>query len=193
MLIQPYSSLLSLPAKCRVIPVVESRVQFVQAMDTARVGAVLLRYCNLFEFPSILDRAHRRGLAVYVNVDHIDGIHPDSAGLRYLAEQLRITGIISNHPRVLAQGKDFGLETILRIFAVDSTGLELALDSVDRDSVDILDVSPALVIPHSIPTLATPLPLPFMGSGLIYTSKQVQAVLDTGALGVAVSRPELWT
>jgi glycerol uptake operon antiterminator len=128
-----------------------------------------------------------------VNIDHIDGIYPDAAGLRYMAEQLRITGIISNHPRVLAQGKDFGLETVQRIFAVDSTGLELALDSVDTRYVDVLDVSPALVIPHVIPFLAEPLPLPFIGSGLIYTSKQVQAVLDAGALGVAVFRPELWT
>jgi glycerol-3-phosphate responsive antiterminator len=44
-----------------------------------------------------------------------------------------------------------------------------------------------------IPNLATPLPLPFVASGLIYTAAQVQAVLRCGALGVAVSRPELWT
>jgi len=193
MLTQSYRSLLSLPAKCRVIPVVENRVQFVQAFDTARVSAVLLRHCNLFEFSSLFERTRQRGLSVYVNIDHIDGIHPDAAGLRYMAEQLRITGIISNHPRVLAQGKDFGLETVQRIFAVDSTGLELALDSVDTRYVDVLDVSPALVIPHVIPSLAEPLPLPFIGSGLIYTSKQVQAVLNAGALGVAVFHPELWT
>jgi glycerol uptake operon antiterminator len=193
MLVQSYKSLLSLPAKCKIIPVVENRVQFLHAFDATGVGGVLLRHCSLFDVSSLLERAHQRGLAVYVNVDHIDGIHPDAAGLRYLAEQLRVTGIISNHSRILALGKDFGLETVQRIFAVDSTGLEMALESVDQQYVDVLDISPALVVPHVIPYLSTPLPLPFIASGLIYTTKQVQAVLKCGALGVAVSRPELWT
>ncbi len=193
MLVQSCQSLLSLPAKCKLIPVVENRVQFLHALDTTGIGAILLRHCSLFEVSSLLERAQQRGLAVYVNVDHIDGIHPDAAGMRYLVEQLRVTGIISNHTRILAQGKEFGLETIQRIFAVDSTGLEMALDSVDQQYIDVLDVSPALVVPHVIPYLSAPLPLPFIASGLIYTTGQVQAVLKCGALGVAVSRPELWT
>ncbi|HAE83211.1 MAG TPA: hypothetical protein DCK85_07465, partial [Ktedonobacter sp.] len=48
--------------------------------------------------------AHRRKLSVYVNVDHIDGIHADAAGLRYLAEYLQVTGVISTYPRILSQG-----------------------------------------------------------------------------------------
>jgi glycerol uptake operon antiterminator len=193
MLVQSYRSLLSLPAKCRLIPVVENRVQFLRIFDAPNTGALFLRHCNLFEIASLMERAQQRGLAIYVNVDHIDGVHPDAAGLRYLAEQLRVTGIISNHPRILAQGKDYGLETVQRIFAVDSTGLEMAIDSVDQQYIDVLDISPALVVPHLIPNLATPLPLPFVASGLISTAKQVQEVLKCGARGVAVSRPELWT
>ncbi len=128
--------------------------------------------------------------SIYVNVDHIDGIHPDTAGLRYLAHQLHIAGIVSSNPRILALGKSFDLETVQRLFAVDSTGLEAALESVDTHHVDLLDISPALVIPYVVSQ--TPLPLPFMGSGLISTFQQVQAVLRAGALHVAVARPELW-
>jgi len=125
---------------------------------------------------------------VYVNVDHIDGIHADSAGLRYLADTLKVTGIISNNPRILSLCKDFGLEPIQRIYAVDSTGLEMALDSVDTRYVDLLDISPGLVTPY----INAQLPLPFIASGLIHTPQQVQAVLQSGAVGVAVTRPELW-
>jgi glycerol-3-phosphate responsive antiterminator len=56
--------------------------------------------------------------------------------------------------------------------------------------VDLLDISPALVVPYVIPYLATP--LPFIASGLANTSQQVQAILRAGALGVAVIRNELW-
>ncbi len=185
-------SLLNLPAQNRVVPVVETRVQFVQALEISQIRAMLLRHCNLFEFAALLESARRSGCSVYVNIDHIDGIHADAAGLRYIAERLHVTGIVSNHPKVLSIGKQFGLETIQRIFAVDSTGLEMALESVDTSYVDMLDFSPALVVPYMIPQLKSSFPLPFMASGLLYTAEQLQAVLQTGICAIAVNRPELW-
>ena len=140
-------SLLDLTAQCKTIPVIENRVQFVHAFDASQVSAIILRHCNLFEFATLFERARRSGLSIYVNIDHIEGIHADSAGLRYLADHLHVVGVISNNPRTLSLGKQFGLETIQRIFAVDSTGLETALESVDTQHVDLLDISPALVIP----------------------------------------------
>src|SRR5437660_9413710 len=192
MIIQSRRSLLNITSQCKIIPIVESRVQFTQVFDSKHVNSVLLRHCNLFDFTTILSEAQKRSLSVYVNIDHIDGIHADAAGLRYLAEYLQVSGIISNHPRILSSGKSFGLETIQRIFAVDSTGLEMALETVDKAYVDLLDISPALVIPYIVPSLIMSLPLPFIASGLISTPQQVKAVLRSGASGVAVSRPELW-
>jgi glycerol uptake operon antiterminator len=192
MLIQSSRSLLTILAQSKIIPIIENRLQFTQVLDTSHTGSVLLRHCNLFDFTPLLEEAHRRRLAVYVNIDHIDGINADSAGLRYLAQHMRVAGIVSNHPRNLALSKNFGLETIQRIFAVDSTGLEMALETVDSEYVDLLDISPALVVPYVVPSLTPPLPLPFIASGLVQTPQQLEAVLHAGAAGVAVSRPELW-
>lgn len=192
MLTQSSRSLLHLPAQNRVVPVVETRVQFVQVLEMGQVRAMLLRHCNLFEFTALLESAHRCGCSVYVSIDHIDGINADVAGLRYVAERMHVTGIVSNHPKVLSLGKQFGLETIQRIFAVDSTGLDMALESVDVASVDMLDFTPALVVPYILPQLQPSLPLPFMASGLLYTAEQLQAVLRSGARAIAVTRSELW-
>ncbi|HLW00324.1 MAG TPA: glycerol-3-phosphate responsive antiterminator [Ktedonobacterales bacterium] len=192
MLTQSTSPLLSLLKRSKTIPVVETRMQFAQVFDSPHVLAVLLRHCNLFEFKALLEQAHRRKLAIYVNADHIHGIHADAAGLRYLADQFHIAGVVSNHPKILALASSFGLETIQRIFAVDSTGLEIALESIDSDHTDLLEISPALVIPHVIPGLSSPLPLPFIGSGLIQTTQQIQAILRANAAGVIVERSALW-
>ena len=193
MLTRSSRSLLSLPAQCKTIPIIGNQGQFIHALDTSSVRAILLRHCNVFEFARLFEDARQRDLLVYVNVDHIDGINPDAAGLRYLADYLHVVGIVSNNPRILALGKEFGLECIQRIFALDSTGLEATLESVDKRYVDLLDISPALVVPYAIPYLETPLPLPFIASGLANTSQQVQAILRAGALGVAVTRNELWS
>lgn len=192
MLRQSSASLLNRLDNCKTIPVIENRAQFMQVFDSPHIRAILLRHCNLFELSSLVDQAYRRDLSLYVNIDHIDGIHSDAAGLRYLADQFHVAGVISNHPKLLALAKGFGLETIQRIFAVDSTGLEVALETVDRSYTDLLDISPALVIPYVISRLTEPLPLSFIGSGLIQTSQQIQRILHANASGVAVMRKELW-
>ncbi|MBV9258312.1 MAG: glycerol-3-phosphate responsive antiterminator [Ktedonobacteraceae bacterium] len=193
MLTQSCRSLTALQLKYKVIPVVENRVQLAQLLEHSRSKVVLLRHCNLFDFVTLLDTAWQREYTVFVNIDHIDGIYPDSAGLSYLAKRLHITGIVSNHPKILSLGKSFGLETIQRIFAVDSTGLETAVESVDTQYVDLLDISPALVIPSLAADLLRWLPLPFIGSGLISTTRQVEAIVRAGASAVATIRPELWS
>ena len=190
MLTRSSKSLLSVSDRQKIIPVIENRTEFLRALHAPQISIIVLRHCNLLDLRPILDHAFEREVAVYVNVDHIDGIHPDSAGLRFLAHQLHIAGIVSSNPRILTLGKGFELETIQRLFAVDSTGLETALESVDSHHVDLLDISPALVIPYVVSH--TVLPLPFIGSGLISTLQQVQSVLRAGALRVTTARSELY-
>ncbi len=190
MLTRSSKSLLNASDRQKIIPVIENRAEFLRALNAPQISTVLVRHCNLLELRPIVDHALERDMAVYVNVDHIDGIHPDSAGLRFLAHQLHIAGIVSSNSRILALGKGFELETIQRLFAVDSTGVETTLESVDIQTVDLLDISPALVIPYVVSQTA--LPLPFIGSGLISTFQQVQSVLRAGALRVTVTRSELY-
>ncbi len=190
MLTRSSKSLLSVSDRQKIIPVIENRTEFLRALNAPQISTIVLRHCNLLDLRPILDHAFEREVAVYVNVDHIDGIHPDNAGLRFLAHQLHIAGIVSSNPRILTLGKSFELETIQRLFAVDSTGLETALESIDSHHVDLLDISPALVIPYVVSH--TVLPLPFIGSGLISTLQQVQSVLRAGALRVTTARSELY-
>ncbi len=102
MLTRSSRSLLSISDRQKIIPVIENRVQFLRALDAPQNTTIMLRHCNLLELRPLLDHAFEREVAVYVNVDHIDGIHPDTVGLRFLAHQLHIAGIVSsNHPRLL--------------------------------------------------------------------------------------------
>lgn len=176
----------------KVVPIVENRNRFEQALHTPDVDSVVLRHCNPLELTPQLGRAHQRDLQVYVNVDHIDGISADAAGLGFLAQHLHISSIISSNPRTLALAKQCGLQTIQRVFAIDSTGLEAILDAVDVHTVDLLDISPALVVPYIVPHFASLARFPFMASGLIHTAPQVRAILKAGAIKVATVRPELW-
>jgi glycerol uptake operon antiterminator len=190
MLTQSIRSLRSLPTGHKTIPIIENRLQLGRVLEAPRITAILLRRCNLFDFRTMLEHAHKQQLAIYVNIDHIDGIAPDAAGLHYLAHHLHVTGVFSSNVKILAQAKNFGLETVQRIFAVDSTGLEMAFELADEQYIDLLDISPAPVIPYIM--TQTHFPLPFIGTGFISTTQQVQTILRAGAIGVTVSRSELW-
>jgi glycerol uptake operon antiterminator len=192
MLTQSGKSLPGLLVRYKTVPVVSDGLQLRAALASSAARAVMLRHCNPFELLVPLKEACGLGVAIYVYVDHLVGIAPDLVGLRYLREQFHAAGLISHHPRILAQAKSLGLETIQRLFAVDSTGLEAALESVDPAVVDLLDIAPALAIPHVVPYLPAPLPLPFIGSGLLLNARQKEAVLRAGAVGVVVARRELW-
>jgi len=176
----------------KVIPVVENRTQLAQALDHTATRLVMLRHCSLLELGPSLENAHRRGFAIWVNIDHIYGINADEAGIQYIARHFHVQGIVSHNPKTLVLGKSLGLETMQRVYAVDSTGLETALESVDLHYVDILNICPALVIPHIAPYLKETMPLPFIGSGLISTQEQVRRVFQAGAAGVTVLRSDLW-
>ncbi len=185
-----YQSLLTLSTQCKVIPLIENRTQLMRVLNTHNTNAIFLRHCNLFELAGPLEHVQRCSIATYVSIDHTDGIHADSAGLQYLTHTLHIDGIVSSHPRTLALGKALGLETIQRIFALDSTGIEAALESVDTSFVDILDISPALVVPHITSSLRGS--RPFIASSLIQTTQQIHTVLHTGAIAVVVAHDALW-
>jgi glycerol uptake operon antiterminator len=192
MLAQTKRSLVEALSHNKVIPVVENRTQFLTALTMSGHTVIFIRHCDLFELKSLCQQALHQGYALYINVDHISGIHPDMAGLQYLIEHFHITGIISANQKILASGKTLGLETILQIFAADSTGLGSATEMLHTTDVDFFNVSPALVVPSISETLRTLLPRPFIASGLISTRRQIQAVVQAGALGVVVVQPELW-
>jgi glycerol uptake operon antiterminator len=193
MITHMHNSLLDPTVKHKVVPIVENRVQFGQVLEQAGSKVIVLRHCSPFDFSSLLEKASRRDYAVYINVDTVDGIQADMAGLEFLGERFHITGIISHNPKTLALGKELGLETIHRIFAVDSSGLASALASVEKETTDLLDIAPAPVIPYFTTQQLAALPRPFIGSGLISTTTQIRAILHAGARNVAVTRPELWS
>jgi glycerol uptake operon antiterminator len=192
MLTQTKRSLAEALSRNKVIPVVENRTQFLTALTMSGRTVIFIRHCDLFELKSLCQQAQHQGYALYINVDHISGIHPDVAGLQYLIEQFHITGIISANQKILTSGKTLGLETILQIFAADSTGLGSAVEMLQTANVDYFNVSPALVVPSISEALTTLLPRPFIASGLISTRRQIQTVLQAGALGVVVMQPDLW-
>ena len=187
------ASLSKQSADSRIIPIVENRTQFERIFQLPRVNAAWLRNCSPFDLSDYLERSYNRSFELYVNIDHVNGIHPDAVGLRFLRDHFHAMNLVSTNPRVPALGKGLGLRTIQCVFAADSAGLESTLEMVGPTIVDMLNISPAPIIPYTLSYLLAAAPLPVIGSGLLQNAQRVRAILDAGAFSVATARQGLWT
>lgn len=81
---------------------------------------------NIFNLQEIVERANRCGKDIYVHVDLIEGFSRDAVSLRYIAEKVHPTGIISTKSSQIKIAKELGLSAIQRLFIIDSLSMRTA-------------------------------------------------------------------
>jgi glycerol uptake operon antiterminator len=184
-------TLANLPLTTTVIPIVDSRPAFEHALAT-HAGIIFIGRYNLFEVEALLRTRTGPRPALFIYADQMEGVSADQSGLRFLVEQVGIQGVISLRHNTLALAREVGLETIQRLFALDSTGWETARNAFVAAVAGMVEIAPALVLPYLGLPLAEQLGVPFLASGLVSNRHQIDRILATGARAVATPRRELW-
>src|SRR5437763_11044039 len=135
-----------------MLPAVRDGASLNQALDLG-YRQVLLERGSLLSIVGPLAGAARQGVAIFVNLDAVEGLAPDSAALAFLATDLGFSGVLSVKPHLLQEASRFRLRTIQRIHALDSTGLETGLNSVGRPAPYAIAIAPGVAIPGVMPTI----------------------------------------
>jgi glycerol-3-phosphate responsive antiterminator len=134
-----------------------------------------------------LAQAARRGIAIFVNLDAVEGLAPDRAALAFLATDLGFSGVLSVKPHLLQDASRFRLRTIQRIHALDSTGLETGLHSLVSPAPYAIAIAPAVAIPQVMSTIRSITDTPVWGTGFISTPAPASR---SGATSAAPRCPE---
>jgi glycerol-3-phosphate responsive antiterminator len=153
---------------------------------------VLLERGNLLALVGPLASAARQGIAVFVNLDAVEGLAPDSAALAFLATDLGFSGVISVKAHALKDASRFRLRTIQRIHAIDSTGLETGLNSIVSPPPYAIAIAPAVAVPLVMAAVRAVTDAPVWGTGFVASANQANAILAAGASVVSSARPEVW-
>ncbi|HEY8737053.1 MAG TPA: glycerol-3-phosphate responsive antiterminator [Candidatus Dormibacteraeota bacterium] len=153
---------------------------------------ILLERGSLLAMVGALAAAARRGIAIFVNLDQVEGLAPDSAAAAFLATDLLISGVVSVRPHLLRDASRFRLRTVQRIHALDSVGLETGLSSIVRPAPHAIAVAPALAVPQVIDAIREVTAAAIWGTGYVRTAEQARQVLAAGAEVVSCARPEVW-
>ncbi len=135
-------------------------------------------------------RAHEAGKKLYLHMDLARGIGRDESGLRFL-HRLGADGILTTKAALVKEARELGLETVQRIFMLDSRSVETAMDSIRASRPDRIEIMPGL-LPKVIRKIKTLTVVPLIVGGLIETPAEVVEALTAGADAVSTGRRDLW-
>lgn len=174
-----------------LLPAVRDGASLNQALDLG-YRQVLLERGSLLALVGPLASAARQGIAIFVNLDAVEGLAPDSAALNFLATDLGFAGVISVKPHALRDAGRFRLRTVQRIHAIDSTGLQTGLSSIVSPAPYAIAIAPAVAVPQVMANVRTITTVPIWGTGFITTVDQAREVLAAGASVISSSREDVW-
>ena len=82
-------------------------------------GVVFLLCGDILNIDRLIDRVHQAGKYAVVHADLVAGLAPREIAVDFL-HRCGADGIISTRPMLLRRGRELGLLTVLRVFAIDS-------------------------------------------------------------------------
>jgi glycerol uptake operon antiterminator len=166
------------------------------SIDTAirsGVGVLFILGEDIFALKDSVAKVHAEERLILAHVDLIKGIGRDEAGVRFLARDLGVDGVLTTRANLIGPAKREGLIAVQRLFVLDSESLEAGLPTVLRAAPDAIEVLPGVILPLIAARLkASALP-PLIAGGLIRTPQQVDEILQAGAVGISTGEEGLWS
>lgn len=155
------------------------------------IEVVFLLTGNIGVIKAYVDYYKKHDRHVFLHLEKIGGLSLDRAGLEYVANYVKPTGIVSTKNTMIKQAKKLGLLTVQRLFLIDTDALVHGISALQENCPDAVELMPAR-IPELISTVKSEIDVPIITGGLIETRAQMDAALQGGASGVSTSRTALW-
>lgn len=181
--------MLPLLERTPVIPAVKEPETLDLAL--AHDGAAVFLLCgDILNIAGLVDRVHRAGKQAVVHGDLVAGLAPKEIAVDYL-RSCGADGIISTRPHIIRRGRELGLLTVLRVFAIDSKAVGNLQKETEMVTPDVIEILPG-TLPKVIEKLSRRLPVPLIAGGLMAEKEDILAALAAGALCVSSSEDSLW-
>lgn len=134
--------------------------------------------------------AHKSSKKLFIHIDLSKGLGRDESGMKYL-KFLGIDGIISTKSSIVKIARELGLTTVQRFFIVDSRFIESTADALKSTKPHMIEIMPGTVT-KVISKLKSTTQTPIIAGGLIESTDEVSAALESGAAAVSTGKRELW-
>lgn len=163
----------------------------IERMLATRCRIGFLLYGSINTLPDQLRAMQAGRKLAFVDIDLIDGLSADAAGVAFLRNELGARGVLSNRAAVVKAATQLGMVGIHRHFMIDSMAFHTLERQVKQANPDAVELLPGC-IPKVIGWLRDSIAVPIIGGGLIHDEDDVDTALRAGASAIATSNAELW-
>ncbi len=146
---------------------------------------------NVFNLKKMVEICLKAGKYVFTHLDLVKGYSQDNYFIKYLKDEIKPTGIISTKNNVISRAKQENLLTVQRLFLLDSSAMDVSIESARRIKPDAIEILPGLV-PKLIKNVKSKINTPIITGGFIETPDEVCSCLLAGALSSSTSYKPLW-
>jgi glycerol uptake operon antiterminator len=160
-------------------------------LDQVRV--VFILGGTIFDLPGIAEEAKGSHKMLFVDIDLLKGIGKDGAGVRFLAKESHVDGVITTRGNLIKSIQKEGLVAVQRLFVLDSESLVGGLGVIEKCAPDAVEILPGLILPKIMQRIKMATSVPVIAGGLITEENEVRQILDSGALGVSTTSHQLFS
>jgi len=146
---------------------------------------------NILTIAEVCQKLQEAGKTVFIHMDLIEGLKGDAAAIEFIKKHAAPFGIISTKINIIKYAKQHGLQTILRIFMIDSLSLRTGVKNINDTTPDAVEVMPGIA-PKIIQGICSKTTAPIIAGGLIETKKDVMEALAAGAVAASTAAKVLW-
>ena len=168
-------------------------VEDVRIEGLSNVGVLFVLGGTIFNLPTLVEQAESFEKLVFVDIDLIKGVGKDASGIRYLARESHVHGIITTKSNLIKSAQKEDLISIQRIFVLDSESLTGGLNVVDKSKPDAIEVLPGLILPKIMDRIRSRSSVPVIAGGLITTQQEIQEIFSSGAIGISTTSAKLFS
>lgn len=166
----------------------EEQIQSVLDSGVKRVNLMAGHIGNL---ETIIQQIHDSGKQVYVHLEMVSGLGRDSHTVDYLAKQFKLDGIVTTKSNAVAAARQAGIQSIQRIFAIDTAAVHTAIRMIASTQPDEVELMPGLM-PRVIRELKNTIKQPLIVGGLIRYEEEIIEALESGADFISSGDPSMW-
>lgn len=167
-------------------------IESLHIQDLNHTDVLFILGGTIFDLPHIVEQTRKYRKLVLVDIDLIKGVGKDAPGIRFLAKESQVDGIITTRSKLIQSAQKEGLVSIQRIFVLDSGSLAGGLSVIEKSKPDAVEVLPGLILPTIIKRIRAKTSIPVIAGGLITREEEIREILAAGAIGISTTSSRLF-
>lgn len=176
--------------KTNIIAAVKDEETLEKALQS-NVEIIFVLSGDICKITDVVNRCHTAKKKVYLHIEMIEGFGKDEAAVRFIANNIKPDGIITTKASLIKAASSVGLDSIFRVFMLDSQSIKTAISNIERCKATNVEILPGL-IPELIASFAKNVNANIIAGGLISTNKHIEEAFAHGAIACSTSESSLW-